>query len=184
MSFRKNAAVALMSAAALSLSIMSLMGLSPAIAAEERLSNSGFENGLEDWQVSGETTGCTPRSGSGVLALNADSSGGLTAQNIENLPAGTYTFTGHLRLASSDGVEGLAAYASIKPLNETTATMVELLPDTAYSSWSLQVPVDGTTGVRVSVVASSDGEAVICLDDLSVQGPLVALPSPTAYEAW
>ena len=42
--------------------------------------------------------------------------------------------------------------------------------------------LDGASGFRVGVAVSSLQPTIVCLDDLSVEGPIVAQPSPTATD--
>lgn len=179
MSFVRNAALTLLSATAISYSIVSLLSVSPANAAEW-LQNGSFENGLSGWDTAYATTGCPARSGNGAASISVTSDGSTIGQIVADNPSpGRYLFRGFARSLNGEAIE---LTANLQQVGNPTRGTASIHLTSAYAPFSVELNFDGVTGARVAVVLASEQAAVACLDDLSLEGPLNTTPVPTATE--
>ncbi|MPZ50678.1 MAG: hypothetical protein GEU75_15500 [Dehalococcoidia bacterium] len=164
-----------------------LMAAAGGVAADQRLENGGFEDGSANWAgVSFSTSSdCPARSGDAAGGLVVDADEGLAqAQQTINgvIAAGAYTIEGYALLL--DGTASLRVAlvwqdAGGEQLNQTTRV---LTPSASYARFSLTEPAAPPNARRllVRLSATSDGDAVICLDGLSLEGPPPATSTPVA----
>ena len=151
----------------------------------EHLQNGGFEQGSAGWSAATgfSTTGCDARSGSraGRLATNTDGSAFVQQAIDGSFASGAYTLRGYARL--DDGSATLLVQltwhsASGERLDQSPTTVT---PGNGWSVFSLSSEsTAGATQLRAFLTATSTtASAVICLDDLSLEGPALLTPSPT-----
>lgn len=183
---RVSRTAALTSAAILilSLSIWSGILISPANGAQ-LLKNGSFDQGTDQWTVTGLTTaGCPAISGT-ALGLNAVPDGALISQQVEVTP-GEYSLKVHARTidgkpATLSGRVSWVTDGISRSHSLASATMGATYQLRTASTFNIAAPT--TLTVRFSVLANAP--TVVCLDDASLDGPFnvptaTSTPSSTA----
>jgi hypothetical protein len=156
------------------------------VNAVELLQNGGFEQGALRWtpNLGFSTSGCAPRMGGGVGVLTtSNQESAFVRQNISSTTLGaSYTFRGFARAES--GAAGLTVSLIWIDVDGRPRTdPLQLQPTAEWAEFSL-TRNPASDAVRMAVEARTFGSeaGVICLDDLSLDGPLppTATPTPTA----
>ena len=160
-----------------SFSILSLARVSPATGAQW-LTNGSFEEGTAGWGATAAGSGCAPRSGSGVasIAVNDDPGAQLGQTISGTLSPGIYRFSGYARMGSGDSA---SLTATARRLNAVGFGRDVLTVGAGYSEWSLDVDLNEPDGLRVGITITSATDTVVCLDDLTLEGPLSSTPPAT-----
>ncbi len=160
--------------------ISSLLAVSRAHALQ-RLANPGFESGTTGWLGEVVATGCPARSGIAAGLVSSEGAGWTEQRAIVNGGSGPHSATGYARLLSGSGrVQVTMRWLSAtNTLIGQQSSEVDLTTAYAYfSSAPATTPAQAATlALRFRVVATTP-PAVICLDDLVLDGP--GLVSPTA----
>jgi hypothetical protein len=164
---------------------LTLLRAESALAAEH-LVNGGFEQGTSRWSPSMglSTSGCAARSGSlaGALTTTAIDSTAEMQQSISgSFAQGSYTLRGYTRAgAGSLNVNVLLLwFDASREVDRNTQLFVA---DAAWTQFSIvnASPPPGITRVVVRVVVTSEATGVLCIDDLSLDGPPLVTPTVPA----
>ncbi len=165
---------------------VSLAASTGSAAVAELLTNAGFEAGTAGWSGVGiSPSDCAGHSGPGAAALSHVNNGFLQ-QTVAVSAGGAYVFSGWSRLQAGSGT----AKAVIRWLDSTSSTIGDVSVSIAlgvnYASFSVLASAPApawSAQVRVETT-SPNGSAVVCVDDLSLSGPLPSattpVPSPSA----
>jgi hypothetical protein len=146
--------------------------------AHEMLQNGDFEGGTSGWSGLGISSGCTAHGGSNALTLSSNGSTSFAQQNVDGpLGEGPYALTGWL-LATSGSPEVTLNLVWLDGDGSELSHASDIVsPGTSYASFNLNASRPARAeSLRVRVTVDADGPAIVCLDDVSLDGP----PEPTA----
>ncbi len=153
-------------------------------SAQELLANGGFEDGLAGWAGNGiSAAGCTPHGGSGAASVST-ASGPLRLQQTVEGPfgAGMHTLTGWLKV-DGGSANVVAALTWFNQDDDSVGhSELDLSPGPAYDSFSVPLASDSrAVALQVQFRVTLSGDRV-CFDDVSVDGPPPATPTPLPTE--
>lgn len=164
-------------------SLVILLSLpSPAVASQQLLVNSGFEQGLQGWAGGGISTGCTGRSGGGALISASGSElSPFLQQTVQPIAPGVYTLGGYAKMIAGASPARVSLAWKDAGGGDLGMSVVTFAPGAAYESFSLggvTAPAQaGRVVVKVELLATAS--ASLCVDDLSLDGPTLATATPT-----
>lgn len=125
------------------------------------------------WTGAGSHPDCP---GAYALQPSASAQTAVMQQTVAPIAPGAYSFTGRSRLASG-AASGTASLTWRNAGGSLGSSSTALSLGAAYASFSFNaVAPSNATSVLVRVSVTSSAGAVVCVDDLSLEGP----PQPTA----